>query len=180
MHYIDKQALIYDSNKVTIEENVYIGPFCMIGGEPEIKGFIGPDYGVVIRSGTIITALASVDGGSKRTTEVGMDCYITKKCYVGHDAILMNNIVMSPNSTIGGHCVIWPYAVLGMHSCIHQYHELAPGAMLGMGCVLPKSAKTEPFTIYTGHGQRLRENTKLLNSLPTELVNELVDKWNNR
>jgi len=180
MHYIDNRALIYDSNKVTIEDDVYIGPFCMIGGEPEIKGFIGSDYGVVIRSGTVITGLASIDAGSQITTEIGQDCMIMKHCHVGHDAIVMHNVTMSPYASIGGHSIIWPYAVLGMHSCIHQHHELAPGAMLGMGCVLPKSAKTEPFTIYTGHGQRLRENTKLLNSLPTELVNELVDKWNNR
>lgn len=177
-NYIDKLARIYEN--VTIEDRVYVGAFCLIGSSPEIKGFTGPDYGVVIRSGTTITGFATVDAGSKRATQIGGNCFIMKHSYIGHDAIIGDNVTMSPFASVGGHSIIWSYAVLGMHSVIHQNHELAPGAMLGMGCVLPKSVSTTPFTIYTGNGQRLRDNYKLIDSLPAEEVKELTEAWNNR
>ena len=176
--YIDKLARIHDN--VNIDEAVYVGAFCLIGSSPEIKGFTGPGYGVVIRSGTTLTGFSTVDAGSKIATEIGRNCLIMKHCHIGHDVVIGNNVTMSPYACVGGHSVIWPYAVMGMHSVIHQNHELAPGAMLGMGCVLPKSAKTEPFTIYTGNGQRLRDNYKLIDSLTAEEVQRLTEAWNNR
>lgn len=178
VNYIDKFARIYPN--VTIDAGVYVGAFCIIGSSPEIKGFTGPDYGVIIRAGTRITGTTSIDAGSKRSTEVGKNCFIMEHCHIGHDAIIGHDVTMSPFACVGGHSVIWPYAVLGIGCAIHQNHELAPGAMLGMGCVLPKSAKTEPFTIYGGVGMRLRENTKLINELPDEEVQRLVTAWENR
>ena len=176
--YIDKKARIYPN--VTIENGVYAGAFCLIGSIPEIKGFTGPDYGVVIRSGTTLTGFSTVDAGSKIATEIGRNCLIMKHCHIGHDAIIGDNVTMSPFASVGGHSIIWAYAVLGMHSVVHQNHELAPGAMLGMNCILPKSANTEPFTIYTGNGQRLRDNYKLIDSLPIEEVQMLLAVWENR
>lgn len=177
MSYIHPSAIIYPG--VVIEPGAYIGPCCMIGGPPEITGYTGPQMGVIIRTGARLEGMITVDAGTVRPTEVGA-AHLMKHCHVGHDAIVMAGVVMSPGATVGGHSVIWEKAVMGIGSAIHQNHELAPGAMLGMRCILPKSVKTEPFTIYIGNGQRLRQNTKLLNELPEAEIERMYDLWENR
>lgn len=177
MSYIHPSAIIYPG--VVIEPGAYIGPCCMIGGAPEVTGYTGPQMGVIIRTGARLEGLVTVDAGTNRPTEV-CAAHLMKHCHVGHDAIIQNGVVMSPGAVVGGHSVIWEKAVMGIGSAIHQNHELAPGAMLGMRAILPKSVKTEPFTIYIGSGQRLRENSKLLNSITIDEANRLVAKWENR
>lgn len=177
MSYAHPSAVIHTN--AILEDGVYIGPFCLIGASPEIKGYTGAQWGVVIRKDAKLQGMITIDAGSVRPTEIGA-AYIMKHCHVGHDAIVDDNVTMSPFASVGGHSRIWPYAVMGMHSVIHQHHELAPGAMLAMGCVLPKSVQTEPFTIYVGSGQRLRENTKLLKELPQAEVERLYALWENR
>lgn len=177
MSYIHPTAVIYPG--VTIEPGAYIGPCCIIGAPSEITGYTGAQYGVIIRTGARLEGLVSVDAGSVRPTEIKA-AHLMKQTHVGHDAIVMDGVKMSPGAVVGGHSVIYDEAVMGIRSAIHQNHDLAPGAMLGMGCVLPKATKTEPFTIYVGSGQRLRENTKLLNSLTPEEVERLIEKWEQR
>lgn len=158
-----------------------IGPNCLIGGRPDSKG-VNPLEGVnvIVEAGAMLTKNIVVDAGTIRPTTVGARCFLSSFSYVAHDAILMHDVVLSPGAHVLGHCTIWPYAVLGDNAVIHQHHELAPGAMLAMGCVLPKSVQTEPFTIYIGNGQRLRQNTKLLNELPEAEIERMYDLWENR
>lgn len=177
MSYIHPSAIIHPG--CIIEPGVYIGPCCVIGAPSEITGYTGAQYGVIIRTGARLEGLISVDAGSHRPTEIKA-AHIMKHAHVGHDAIIMDGVVMSPGAVVGGHSVVYDKAVMGIRSAIHQNHELAPGAMLGMGCVLPKSVQTEPFTIYVGSGQRLRENSKLLKELPQKEVERLYALWENR
>lgn len=164
-----------------IHPSAKIGPGCLIGGMPDSKGVnLLSGVNVSIGEGVILTKNVVVDAGTVRPTTVGARCFLSSFSYVAHDAILMHDVVLSPGAHVLGHCTIWPYAVLGDNAVIHQQHELAPGAMLAMGCVLPKSVQTEPFTIYVGNGQRLRENTKLLKELPQGEVERLYDLWANR
>lgn len=176
-YYRHETAVIYPG--VVIEDGAYIGPFCMIGGTPEIKGYTGPQAGVIIRTGAVLEGFVTIDAGSERPTEVKA-AYLMKKAHVGHDALIMNNAVLSPGAIVGGHSIVWDYAVLGMGAAIHQKHEIAPGAMLGALSFLPKKVITEPFTIYIGSGQRQRENSKLLNSLTIDEAAALVAKWEAR
>lgn len=177
MSYIHPSAIIHPG--CIIEPGVYIGPCCVIGAPSEITGYTGAQYGVIIRTGARLEGLISVDAGSHRPTEIKA-AHIMKHAHVGHDAIIMDGVVMSPGAVVGGHSVVYDKAVMGIRSAIHQNHALAPGAMLGMGCVLPKAKVTEPFAIYIGSGQRLRENSKLLNSLTIDEVIALVAKWESR
>ena len=61
MTFIHPTALIADN--VLIGENIYIGPYCVIGFPPEWKGYETQSKGVVIGDGVRLTGLVTVDAG---------------------------------------------------------------------------------------------------------------------
>jgi UDP-N-acetylglucosamine acyltransferase len=148
MNYIHPTALV-ESN-VIIEEDVYIGPYCIIGFPPEWKKREGEGKGVIIKKGTRLTGFVTVDAGAERRTEVGENCYIMKYGYVAHDCILGNNVTMSAGSKLAGFCYISENVNLGMGVAIHQKLTIPPGVMIGMNGVVTKQSKLLPNQKYVG------------------------------
>jgi UDP-N-acetylglucosamine acyltransferase len=148
MKNIHSTAVI--SKNVTIEDDVYIGPYCIIGFPPEWKGKEDQNKGVIIRKGTTITGMVTIDGGAERTTEIGSDCYIMKHAYIAHDCILGNNVTMSAGSKLAGFCTIGDKVNLGMGVAIHQKSIIPEGVMIGMNGVVTKKSKLEPYQKYAG------------------------------
>jgi len=135
---------------VIIEDNVYIGPYCIIGMPPEWKGKEDQDKGVIIRKGTVLTGMITIDSGAERTTEIGPDCYIMKHAYIAHDCILGSNVTMSAGSKLAGYCTVENKVNLGMGAAIHQKSILPEGIMVGMNSVVTKKSKLEPYQKYAG------------------------------
>ena len=86
MRNIHSTAVI--GKNVTIEDDVYIGPYCVIGMPAEWKGREHEDKGVLIKKGTRITGLVTIDSGVEKITTIGENCYLMKHSHVGHDAQL--------------------------------------------------------------------------------------------
>jgi UDP-N-acetylglucosamine acyltransferase len=135
---------------VIIEDGVYIGPYCIIGFAPEWKGKEDQNKGVIIRQGTTLTGMITIDGGAERTTEIGPDCYIMKHAYIAHDCILGKNVTMSAGSKLAGFCTIGDKVNLGMGAAIHQKSIIPEGVMIGMNGVVTKKSKLEPYQKYAG------------------------------
>lgn len=135
---------------VIIEDDVYIGPYCVIGYPAEWKGKEHNDCGVLIKRGSRLTGLVTVDSGVERQTVIGYDCYLMKHSHIGHDAIIENRVVISCGAKVGGHAWIMDDSNLGLNSCIHQRSVVSHGCMIGMGAVVTKGLKTEPFKKYAG------------------------------
>lgn len=147
--------------RVKIGENVTIGPFCIIGFPPELKGRENEDQGVIIGPGTVITGHVTIDSGADSPTCIGKDCYIMKGAHVGHDAMIGDDVTLSCHSIVGGHCIIEDGVNLGLGAIIHQRQRIAACCMIGMGAVVPKNLKTEPFKTYAGvPAKLLGDNTK--------------------
>jgi UDP-N-acetylglucosamine acyltransferase len=140
---------------VTIENNVYIGPFCLIGYPAEWKGKEHNDCGVIIKSGTRITGHATIDSGVKSPTYIGHDCYIMKHCHIGHDAHLEENVTMAPGSVVGGHCIIGVFTNIGINASIHQRVNVGYGNMIGMGAVITKKTPFDHQKKYVGIPARI-------------------------
>lgn len=136
---------------VTIEENCYIGPLCVIGYPAEWKGKEHNDCGVVIKSGTRLTGLVTIDSGVNGKTVIGSNCYLMKHAHVGHDAIIENDVVISCGAKIGGHTIIGEGCNIGLNAVIHQKQKIAEGCMIGMGAVVTKGLITEPCSKYVGN-----------------------------
>lgn len=148
MTYIHPTALIEDS--VVIEEDVYIGPYCVIGFPPEWKNKEHQNYGVIIKKGSRLTGFVSIDGGAERTTVVGERAYIMKHAYIAHDCIIGNDVTISAGVKIAGYCNVSNNVNLGMGACIHQKSNLPEGIMIGMNGVVVKKSILEPYQKYAG------------------------------
>lgn len=135
---------------VVIEDDVYIGPYCVIGFPAEWKGKEHNDLGVLIKKGTRITGLVTIDSGVNYRTEIGENCYLMKHSHVGHDAIIQDGATISCGAKIGGHCVIGRNVNIGLNAVVHQKVIIHDGCMVGMGAAVTKKLKTEPFQKYAG------------------------------
>jgi len=148
MKIIHETAIIYPN--VIIEDNVYIGPYCIIGAPPEWKGREKDSQGVYIAEGTRITGLVTIDSGANGVTFIGRDCYIMKGAHVGHDAILKNGVTLSCGAKVGGHTVINKNTNIGLNATIHQKLNIPSGCMIGMGAVVTKKTELKENCKYAG------------------------------
>jgi UDP-N-acetylglucosamine acyltransferase len=148
MTYIHPTALIEDNT--IIEDDVYIGPYCVIGYPPEWKGKESEHKGVIIKKGARLTGLVTVDSGANKPTVVGENCYLMKHSHIGHDAQLGNNVTISCGAKIGGHSIIGDGTNIGLNAVIHQKIEVPEGCMIGASGFVGKKSILKPFYKYAG------------------------------
>lgn len=148
--YIHPTAVIYEN--VTLGDNVYIGAYAVIGGPPEHRDYWDEDYnGVIIGDNVRISNHVTIDAGTTSSTVVGNNSILLAHSHVGHDVILEDNVTISVGAIIGGHTYIMKGANIGLNATIHQNHLIGSYSMVGMGAVVPKSKKVQPFYIYAGN-----------------------------
>jgi UDP-N-acetylglucosamine acyltransferase len=126
---------------VILDDNVKIGPFCVVIGNVKIGsgtrlhanvtvGFPAQVLGVKESFGKIeigqncelrefVTMHASryPDG----QTKIGNNCYIMNYSHVGHDCILEDNVTLINNVSLGGHTYIEKNAIIMANSATHQF-----------------------------------------------------------
>ena len=148
MSTIHSTAII--GKNVVIEEDVEIGPYCVIGYPAEWKGKENHDFGVLIKSGSRLTGMVTVDSGAERQTVIGKSCYLMKHSHVGHDAHLGNNVTLSPGAKIGGHCEIGSFVNIGLNASIHQKIAIPNNCMIGANAFVGKQSELRPGYKYAG------------------------------
>jgi UDP-N-acetylglucosamine acyltransferase len=155
------QTAVINSN-VIIEDDVYIGPLCIIGFNPEWKGRELDNKGVIIKKGTKITGLVTIDGGANQPTVIGENCYLMKHSHVGHDAELKNGVTLSCGAKIGGHSIIGENTNIGLNAVVHQKVEVPEGCMIGASAFVGKKSILKPNHKYAGVPvKELGENKKI-------------------
>lgn len=145
---IHPTALIHP--KVIIEGGVHIGPYCVIGFPPEWKGREEHEGKVIIKSGTRITGLVTIDSGTDKPTIIGRNCYLMKHSHVGHDAELKDGVTLSCGAKVGGHSIIGANTNIGLNAVIHQKVEVPEGCMIGASGFVGKKSVLKPNTKYAG------------------------------
>jgi UDP-N-acetylglucosamine acyltransferase len=150
-------AIIYDN--VIIEDDVVIGAYCIIGAPAEKMG-ADTNKGVIIKRGAILHGLCTVDAGTAVRTQIGEFCYLMKHTHVGHDSILAKGVVIAPNATVGGFCIIEVGVGVGMNTSIHQRTIVREGCFIGQGSVIPRGFETQPYRKYVGVGRDIGENKR--------------------
>lgn len=149
MNEIHQTAVIYPG--VTIGEDVYIGPYCIIGAPPEnMKTWGNPGKGVIIHDGAILTGGATIDAGVERPTEIGADCFIMKRVHIGHDCIIARNCIIAPGTVIGGYAELGPGCYLGMNVTVRNRKVIPQEVEIGMASVVTRSCDLWPGGIFVG------------------------------
>ena len=150
MNHIHPTAIVYDN--VELGDNIFIGPYCIIGAPAEFKKYWDKEPGKVkIGDGCVLTGHVTIDAGTEDITTVGEGVWMLKHSHVGHDAWIGNNATISCGAKIGGHTIVRANCNIGLNAVIHQRQEIAPSCMIGMGAVVTKKLITEPFQKYAGN-----------------------------
>lgn len=132
--YIHPTAIIFDG--VTIGDDCYIGPYCIIGGPPEhpnLDPMSNSGKGVFIGSGCRLYGHNTVDAGMERETSIQGNCILMKGAHVGHDCKIFHHTTISCGAKIGGHSVIGIYCNIGLNATLHQFTHVTIGTMVGAG-----------------------------------------------
>lgn len=139
---------------VTLGNNNYIGPHCIIGDAPEKVGFWDEPGGVEIGDNNRFTKQVTIDSGTNRKTKVGSDVIMLKNAHVGHDAYIGDEVVLSCNSMIGGHCVIGHKTNFGLGAAIHQRVHMPHDCIVGMNSTITKKTELISGGKYAGSPAR--------------------------
>ena len=146
-NYIHPTAIIGDN--VTLGDNNYIGPYCLIGEPAEHKKYWQKEKGkVVIGNNNVITGLVTIDAGTEETTIIEDNCFIMKHAHIGHDCLIMNNVTISCGAKIGGHSVIGETSNIGLNAVLHQFSIIKKGCMIGASAFFKGESLSE--TKYAG------------------------------
>jgi len=153
---------------VFLEDNVKIGPFCVLQGKITIKSgtkiYSGVSIGspaqnldtkeslgqieignnCQIREFVTIGASKYVDG----STKIGNNCYIMSYSHIAHDVILEDNVVLINSVNLGGHVHVEKNAFLMANCAAHQFCRIGQFVAL-----TPYSAIRQdlpPFCMFAG------------------------------
>jgi UDP-N-acetylglucosamine acyltransferase len=129
---IHSTAIIYPN--VWIDEDVHIGPYCVIGGPPEHREFYGESKeskGVRIYRGSRIHEMVTVHAGTVRETVIGNNVAIFNKSHVAHDCILDSYSTIGGQVSLAGHTRVMSGATVSGMSCTHQHTVIGAYAFIG-------------------------------------------------
>ena len=179
MTYIDPTAIIGDN--VTIEDDVFIGPYSVIGSHAEYRGKVNErtdEAGAVrIERGTTIREFVTIHGSAVGgETLIGRDCYIQAHAHIGHDAVLQGANVVACHAIVAGHVTMKLFSQLGLAAVTHQKAVLRLGAFIGASAFFKGEA--DSFTIYAGVPARpIGPNVRLAQRLYEQGQSSMLPHW---
>lgn len=130
---LGKGVVIYPN--VTINANVRIGDYSVIGGMPEHRDFYGDNWwmqakGVTIFEDVRIFEFVTIHAGTKEPTcidngasiqnhsHVGHDCFISKNALIGGSVTLAGHVYVMEGATVAGRCAVHQKSVVGAYSIL--------------------------------------------------------------
>lgn len=183
---IHPQAIIDASAKIA--DGVSIGPFTVIGADVEIGAGTRVASHVVINGPTkigqdneifqfasigekpqdlkynneptelivgdrnkireYVTLHRGTPGGGS-VTRVGNDNLLMANVHVAHDCTLGNNIVLANATALAGHVVIEDYVILGGYTTVHQFTRIGAHAFTGFSTAIDRDVL--PFFTVAGN-----------------------------
>ena len=151
--FVHPTAVIYEG--VEIHANVYIGPYCVIGAPPEVRGYQGSGQGVIIGTRTRLEKHVVVDAGFNVRTYISNDCILMSGVHIGHDCYIQVGSTISAHACLAGHVEIGLYATIGINASIHQHQTIGAYAMVGAGCVVARSSSVPRLAKVVGNPARI-------------------------
>jgi UDP-N-acetylglucosamine acyltransferase len=139
---------------VTIGDNNYFGPYCIIGDSAEKIGYFDKKGTVVIGNNNRFTKQVTIDAGTDYSTKIGDNIILLKNAHIGHDAQINDGVVLSCNVCIGGHTTVGSKTNFGLGAVAHQRLKIPEGCMIGMNSTITKKTALRAWRKYVGSPAR--------------------------
>jgi UDP-N-acetylglucosamine acyltransferase len=137
---------------VVMGSNNTIGPYAVVGGDPQFLGFDKSlRSGVRIGSGNFFREYSTVHRSvyANADTIIGDNNYLMVSTHVAHDCVLGNNIVMVNFSGIAGHVVVEDRVFISSHVGVQQFCRIGRVAMVGGATGINRDVP--PYTTIKGN-----------------------------
>jgi UDP-N-acetylglucosamine acyltransferase len=132
----------------TIGDNNIIGPHAVIGStgqdsrNPRYDSSASP---IEIGNNNIIREFTAVQKPAYRDiTRIGNDVFLMQGVHIPHDAILHDNVIIAPNTVLGGIVTLMKAANIGIGVSFHQFSVIGQYSMVAMGATIVKNVR--PFS----------------------------------
>lgn len=143
----------YITGNTTIGKNNTVGPYAVIGTDPQSISYKGEDTKVVIGDNNTIREKAEIHKGSPAegygTTVIGNSNFIMSNVHIGHDCHIKDSCVIGSGSGFGGHCAINNETNIGGYCSFHQFVEIGRNTMIGGGSAVGQDIP--PFCMVEGN-----------------------------
>ena len=126
-------------------------PFSSVGTEPQDVGYQGDETAVRIGDGNIFKEFVTVNRGTVKgggVTRIGDRNYFMAYSHIAHDCQVGNEIILTNNTTLGGHVVVQDFAYLSGFVGVHQFCRIGRYAFIGGFTVVTQDVL--PFTKVAG------------------------------
>lgn len=123
--YIEADTIIGENNK--------IGPFAVIGTDPQHLGYKGEKTFVEIGNNNVIREFVTIHRGTSYDdgiTKIGNNCLLMAYVHIAHDCKVGDYVVMANNATLGGHVRVANRVVMGGFSAVHQFCRIGSYAFI--------------------------------------------------
>jgi UDP-N-acetylglucosamine acyltransferase len=141
-------TVIYGPTK--IGDNNIIGPHAVIGtpGQDTRNPRYDSSQGLIeIGDNNIIREFAAIQKPCYQDlTKIGNNVHLMQSVHVPHDAILQDDVIITPMCVLAGITKLLKGANIGMGSTIHQHSVVGQYSLISMGAAVTKNIK--PFSIY--------------------------------
>lgn len=143
-----------------IGNNNIIGPHVVIGSpgqDTRNPRYDSSQCRIEIGNNNIIREFSAVQKPCyKDVTRIGDNVFLMQSVHIPHDAILQDDVVVTPMCVLAGITQLLKGANIGMGATIHQYSIVGHYTLVAMGSAVSKNIK--PFSIYVP-GKPLRVNS---------------------
>lgn len=157
---IDENVILGNDNEIlpntiiygptTVGDNNIIGPNVVIGSpgqDTRNPRYDSTNARIEIGDNNIIREFTAIQKPCYRDiTKVGSNVFLMQSVHIPHDAILADDVVITPMCVLAGLTNILKGANIGMGVTIHQYSVIGHYSLAAMGSAVTKNIK--PFSIY--------------------------------
>ncbi len=121
---------------VEMGESNVVGEYCVLGGDPQDRGYNDARPGRVVigarnifREHVTISRSTVKEGGEGRETRIGSECMFMAGSHVGHNAWVEDSVVLANSAMLGGHVTVGARTMISGACGVHQFVRIGEGVM---------------------------------------------------
>lgn len=134
-----------------IGKNCTLHMGCVIGHEPQIKGYEEKEAYCIIGDNNIIREYVTIHRGWKEgeITKIGNDNYIMGNVHIAHNCEIGSGVIIANYTALAGHVIVEDKAFISGLVAIHQFCRVGTYAMIGGLSTVTKDIP--PYMLTTGN-----------------------------
>lgn len=118
----------------TMGENNEVGPFSVIGGNPQDLKYKGEPTKLIIGNNNLFRENVTINTGTVTgtgVTTIGNHCLIMAYAHVAHDCVVGNNVILANYTGLSGHVTLEDYVILSGMVGVVQFCRVGKHAFIG-------------------------------------------------